>query len=138
MPVPIASRGGLTGGASAMNLSIRQFLHPGSPGTVPVGAAALGRRRPRMARGVSHLHGMRAHGSTIGRGGLRVQLRKGRDPEDHHLALDVMAGLPLGDDGAPLFNCRPTAKCRSQADDGHRLAAYRRWRTNRRPKGGRR
>jgi hypothetical protein len=31
MPVPIASRGGLTGGASAMNLSIRQFLHPWKP-----------------------------------------------------------------------------------------------------------
>jgi hypothetical protein len=55
MPVPIASRGGLTGGASAMNLSIRQFLHPWKPRHGPLGAAALGRRRPRMARGVSAL-----------------------------------------------------------------------------------
>jgi hypothetical protein len=38
----------------------------------------------------------------------------------------------------PRSACRPTAKCRPGADDGHGLAAYRRWHTNRRPKGGRR
>jgi hypothetical protein len=32
--------------------------------------------------------------------------------------------------------CRPTTKCRSEADDGQGLAAYRRWHTNRRLKMG--
>jgi hypothetical protein len=87
------------------------------------------------------------------------------DPCDHHLVLDVMvdacphrlgrgcqvasgrsrqAGLTVWNEPhsswgmtAPRrFACRPTTKCRSEADDGHRLAAYRRWHTNKAPQDG--
>src|SRR5215208_6287894 len=81
------------------------------------------------------------------------------DPGDH-LALDVMtdacphqldlgcwsrrgrsrrAGLTVRNEPGSSWGmtasfssaCRPSAKCRSEADDAQGLAAYRRWRTNR-------
>jgi hypothetical protein len=71
------------------------------PGAVSVGAAALDAGDSAWLAGSPHLHGMRAHGSTVGRGRTRVQLRKGSNPGDHHLSLDLVASLPLGDDDAP-------------------------------------
>jgi uncharacterized protein len=73
--VPIASRGGLTGGASAMNLSIRQFLHPWKPRHGP-----RRRRSPWTRRPLSTFAGLvMPFGSVIGP--LAVWLsRRDRDP----------------------------------------------------------
>ena len=88
------------------------------------------------------------------------------DPCDHYLALDVMVdafphrlgrGCPVASGrsrqaGLTVWNephswgmtapsrsaCRPTTKCRSEADDGQGLAAYRRWHTKKAPQEWRR
>ena len=109
-----------------------------APARSPSAPRPLDAGDPAWLAGSPHLHRMRAHGSAIGRGGPGFSSRR----EGIHGTITwrwtSWRASPSGMTARRLFNCRPTAKCRSQGDDGHRLAAYRRWRTNRRPKGGRR
>jgi hypothetical protein len=68
------------GGDGARQLAAAASLETSS--TVPAGAAAPGRRRPRVAARPPHLHGMRAHGSTASaKGGPGFSRQAGSSPQ---------------------------------------------------------